>query len=44
MCEPTTALAIGMGMKAYGVYSGWKAQDEYAAQQRREVIAQMNKQ
>lgn len=44
MCSPTAALAAGMGMKAYGVYSGWKAQDAYAAQQRRDVIAQMNQQ
>lgn len=44
MCDPTTALAVGLGMKAYGVYSGWKAQDAYAAQQRRDVIAQMNQQ
>lgn len=44
MCSPTAALAAGMGMKAYGVYSGWKAQDAYAAQQRKDVIAEINQQ
>lgn len=44
MCSPTTALAAGMGMKAYGVYSGWKAQDAYVAQQRKDVIAEINQQ
>lgn len=44
MCSPTAALAAGMGMKAYGVYSGWKAQDTYAAQQRKDVIAEINQQ
>lgn len=44
MCSPTTALAVGLGAKAYGTYESWRAQDEYASQQRIDVIRQMNQQ
>lgn len=44
MCSPTTALAVGMGAKAFGTYEGWRAQDAYASQQRIDVIRQMNQQ